>query len=537
MSLQAVRALALAGGLALVGGCRHGAPVVLPPDVSSRLEATPGAYLSGDVVGLEDEAVLDRKDFVWTMGFSPDGRSVAYTHMASKMYELALWRLEPAPSYMVGNWSLNPVEFDVEALAFSPDGASVVTGAWDGTVKLYDAATGALRGTVPTEEPLTAVAFHPEGRYLVVGSARGRLTVLRAKDLGFVFEVRPHTDRVSALAFAPDGTLYSGGWDKRVRVWDTREEPLRQDQARVPFARREGQTLVLGTVNDRVPLAFVLDARVPAIALNLLGAEAAGLDIGSLQESVTLPTALGSTLARVARGQSLRFKGVELKGIDLVVCDACVPSGPHGVLGAPFTERFDVAFDELTSEALFTAKAPVPAGAEVPRGLVLAPRTVFTYEAYVNDVTLDAKGQRLGVAFSEAKAERTRGVYEREKKGVLEPTSQLNAAALVEASTGRVLQTWTLHRGVVSSAAVSPDGRAVASGGWDKQLYLWREGPQEPVATRAFGWSVRRVRFSPEGRRVGVAAWTPQKATGNQESDPAAALFSVRYAAPSVVGR
>ena len=536
MSLAAVRSLVLAGGLALVGGCRHAAPVVLPPEVSSRLEATPGGYLSGDVVGLEEEAVLERKDFVWTVGFSPDGTRLAYSHLGPRSYELSLWQLNGRLE-RTANVGLNAIEFDVEALAFSPDGTTVVTAAWDGTVKLYDASTGAPRRAMPTEEPLTAVAFHPSGRYLVVGSSRGRLTVLRAEDLGFVFEARPHSERVSALAFAPDGTLYSAGWDKRLRVWDAREEPLPQDKARVHFQRREGQTLVPGTVNNRVALSFVLDARTPAIALNLLGAEAAGIDIGSLQESVTLPTALGSTVARVARGQSLRFKGVELKGVDLVVCDACVPSGTQGVLGAPFTERFDVAFDEATGEALLTAKTPVPARAEAPRGMVLAPRTVFAYEAYVNDVTVDAKGQRLGVAFSESKAERNHEVYAREKKGVLEPTSKFNAAALVEASTGRVLRTWTLHRGVVSSAAVSPDGRAVASGGWDKQLYLWREGEQAPVATRTFGWSVRRVRFSPEGRRVGVAAWTPQKATGNQESDPAAALFRVRYATPTVVGR
>jgi hypothetical protein len=56
------------------------------------------------------------------------------------------------------------------------------------------------------------------------------------------------------------------------------------------------------------------------------------------------------------------------------------------------------------------------------------------------------------------------------------------------------------------------------------------------VGARKFGWSVRRVRFSPDGRRVGVAAWTPQLAS-NAESDPAAALFEVRYASPSVQRR
>jgi hypothetical protein len=48
---------------------------------------------------------------------------------------------------------------------------------------------------------------------------------------------------------------------------------------------------------------------------------------------------------------------------------------------------------------------------------------------------------------------------------------------------------------------------------------------------------VRRARFGPDGRLVGVAAWTPQKVTGDQQSDPSAALFSVRYAAASIQRR
>jgi WD domain, G-beta repeat len=522
VSLGIVRVLVLVGALVLGGGCRHAA---LPP----------GSYLSGDVVGLE-ETGLDRKDFVWTVGFSPDGIGPAHRIVVGDAYD--------SSSSQFNGWSrrtlsrgFDAIDLQVEALAFSPDGASVVTVEWDGTVKRYDAATGALRRVIPLEEPLTTVAFHPAGHSLVVGSARGLLTVLRAEDLRFVFEVRAHTDRVSALAFAPDGTLYSAGWDKSIRVWDMREEALRQDQVRVRFARREGQTLVLGNVNDRVALSFVVDARIPVIALDRLGAEAAGIDSGSLLESKTLPTALGSSFAWVALDQSLRFKGMVLKDVDLVVCDACVPSGTYGVLGAPFTERFDVVFDEATREAVFTAKTPVPAGAEAPRGWVLVPRTVFAYEAHVNDVTVDAKGQRLGVAFSEVRAERDREGNAHEQQGVLAPTSRFNAAALVEASTGRVLRSWTRHRNVVSSAAVSPDGRAVVSGGWDKQLYLWREGQLEPVATRTIGWPVRRVRFSPEGRHVGVATWAPLKVFGGPEREPAGVLFHVRYAAPIVMAR
>ena len=38
---------------------------------------------------------------------------------------------------------------------------------------------------------------------------------------------------------------------------------------------------------------------------------------------------------------------------------------------------------------------------------------------------------------------------------------------------------------------------------------------------------MRRVRFSPDGRLLGVAAWTPQNMA--QESDPAAVLYRVHY--------
>ncbi len=530
MRSAAPRALWLVGLLSLVG-CEHAAPV-LAPDTASRLESTPGGYLAGEVVGLENGAVLDRKDFVWTLAFSPESSRVAYSHLGARDYHLALWTLRPSLARVVDQ-VINPSEFDVEALAFSRDGALLASAGWDGMVRLHDAATGALKASLRTEEPLTAVAFHPAGGYLVVGSAQGLLTVLRVADLGFAFEARPHTDRVSALVFAPDGTLYSGSWDKRIRVFDSREEALRREQARVRFERRDGFAVVGGTLNGKSPVAFALDARTPALVLGTQAAAAAGIDTAMLQETVPVPTALGSTLARVARGQQLRLKGLELDGLDVAVCDACLPPGVGGVLGAPFSERVDVAFDDATGEAVFTLKAPAPVKQEA-RGLVLAPRTGFTFEAHVNDVTLDAAGRRLGVAFSEPKAERNRTVYEREKKGLVEPPAEWNAAALVDAASGQVLRKWTAHRGVVASAGISPDGRSLASGGWDKQLYVWREGQELPVAERKFGWSVRRVRFSPDGQLVGVAAWTPQKAVGNQESDPAAALFPVRYAAPTV---
>jgi len=521
---------------ALVGavGCSH-APTVAPETVS-RLSETPGGYLAGEATGLADGALLNNKDFVWSLAFAADSSRVAYTHLGSKAYQLALWTLGPTPA-LLSDKDVNAVEFDLEALTFSPDGGLVVTAGRDGEVRLFDAATGGPVGHVLTEEPLTAVAVHPSGRYVVVGSARGLVSIFTVPQLSFVFEVRAHNNEpVSGLVFAADGTLYSGGWDKYVRVWNSREEALRADQARVRFERRSGFVVLRGAVNGKAQVSFALDARAPAIILTTQAATQAGIDVAFLKDTVTVPTPLGTTVAKLAKGHRLLFKSLPVEGVDIAVCDVCVPTGVQGVLGAPFTERFDMMFDESTSEAIITSKSGAPPGAET-QGLALAVRSEFAFDGHVNDVTIDAKGQRLGLALSEQKAERTRAVYEREKKGVDEPKGPFNAGALVDAATGRILQKWSEHGGVVASASISPDGRSLVTGGWDKRLLLFSEGSDKPRAERKFGWSVRRVRFSPDGRWAGVAAWTPQNPIGDQESDPAAALYQVLYNAPQVERR
>ncbi|TSC27756.1 WD40 repeat domain-containing protein [Corallococcus sp. Z5C101001] len=534
-------AFVLAGVLGLAG-CAH-APSSLSPWTLSQLESIAGSYLEGPVEGFEGTpTVLNRKDFIWALDFAPGGDRVAYTRLGDKAYHVSVWDLAPATAkpgdanapVLRADPAVNAQQFDLEGVALSREGSRVATVSRSGAVQLFDAVTGAALAELATEEPLVSVAFHPDGRWMAVGSAQGLVSVLSVPDLAFSAEARLHSGPVSALAFAEDGTLYSGGWDGHVRASDLPVQSLRPDAARTHFERRGGFAALQGRVDGGPPVVLALDSRSPVVVLTTAAATAVGIDVAFLKDTVTVPGALGNTVARLARGRTLRFKALALPGVDVAVCDACVPQGNQGVLGAPFSERVDVVFDETTAEAVLTLKGGAPEGATGMTARGLAPRSDFTFPAHVNDVTVDAAGRRLGVAFSAEKAERNRQVYERERKGVEEPRGPWNAGALVDAASGQVLRKWEAHHGVVSSAAISPDGRSLASGGWDKRVYLFTDGEPGPKGELEFGWSVRRVRFSPDGRMVGVAAWTPQKATGNQESDPAAVLAPVRYTTPQV---
>lgn len=509
-----VAALALAA-------CK-GVPVTSPAKLEA-LTGQPGSFLQGPPVALGASVVLNREDFVYDARLSPDAKRAAVSRLGMKDFHLALHAT--ADGHRLSDTAVNPLEFDVEMVEFSPDGATVATVSRDGALRLYAADSGALISAWLTEEPLVSVAWAPDGSKLVLGGARGLVTLVSYPQLTHLAEARPHSDEVRGVAFTPAGELLTTGWDKKLLAWSVAVSASPAREVRTHITRKNGIVSFRAVVGGKASATLALDARSPMVTVKASLAQAIGLDPLLLTETAQVPTAFGPQVVKVARKQRLAVKNLQLEDVDLAVCDVCAPPETQGVLGGPALEQLSFAFDESSQEIVFTPSATalhVSLGSPVTLQLARA----FTLPAPVNDLSLDAAGRVVGLALSETKAERNKAVYDREKRGEVEPEREWDCGARVDVQTGRVLSKVHGHRGVVATAAISPDGQTLATGGWDKRVVV--HGASELVDA-SFGWAVRRVRFSRDGRWLITAAWTPQNPLNDHQSNPAAVVTEVVY--------
>ena len=110
----------------------------------------------------------------------------------------------------------------VESLAFAPGGKTLASVNDDGTVRLWDAATGELRRTLAGHKgQATCVAFAPGGKALASAGRDGTVRLWDADTGASKRVLKGHEGTVRSVAYSPDGkALASAGDDKIVRLWD-----------------------------------------------------------------------------------------------------------------------------------------------------------------------------------------------------------------------------------------------------------------------------------------------------------------------------
>ncbi len=124
------------------------------------------------------------------------------------------------------------------AAAISHDGKFVLTGGDDKRARLWEAESGKLLRTLAVRKAdVTAVAFSPDDRLLVVADAAGNCDLVGRDDGQAARPLVGHSGRIIAAAFLPSGhRLLTASSDKTVAQWNV--ETGKEESAPGPAASR-----------------------------------------------------------------------------------------------------------------------------------------------------------------------------------------------------------------------------------------------------------------------------------------------------------
>ncbi|WP_405889489.1 hypothetical protein OG427_02875 [Streptomyces sp. NBC_00133] len=419
----------------------------------------------------------------------------------------------------------------VASAVLSPDGKSLASSSFDGTVRLWNL-TDPMHPK-PLGKPLTdgaqpevSVVFSRDGKLLASG---GGDKVVRLWDLSHPMRPRPlgkpltgHTDAITSVAFSPDGnTLASTGHDRTIRLWNladpARAVPLGEpvtghsdDVNSLDFSP-DGRALASASRDGTVRLWNVADLTHPAP----LGKPLTGHD-GPVWSALFSPD--GRALASAGADKQVRLWnladparpvpwGNPLAGhTDIVSSVAFSPDGRIlASAGGDGTVRLwnlaDPARPVPLGEALTGHDGPVTSIAFGPDGYTLAsasfdgtvrlwsrPRTVLTgHSGPVWSIRFSPDGHTLASASRDGTVR------------LWNLADPARPVPLGEALTG--------HDGHVYSVAFSPDGRTLASASSDKTVRLWNLS--DPARPKPLGNPLRGhtdlatyVAFSPDGRTL-----------------------------------
>ncbi len=170
--------------------------------------------------GWQIERYLDFPGYARALAFTPDGRSLAAVGFAPGvcLWDLTSPRSEPARTLLI------PIK-RAKRIVFSPDGNTLaITTDLDGTILLWDLATGRERMVLHHPSPAMSIAFSPDSRWLATGGPTDNRSIL-------LWDLQSGSRRVllaggpgptMSLVFSPDGALLaSAGFPEHdVRLWD-----------------------------------------------------------------------------------------------------------------------------------------------------------------------------------------------------------------------------------------------------------------------------------------------------------------------------
>lgn len=110
----------------------------------------------------------------------------------------------------------------ISSCSFSYDGNKVVSGAWDDTLKIWDAHSGEELHTLTGHfDGVISCGFSLDGTKVVSGSKDKTVKVWNVHSGQELCTIMGHSGGITSCSFSHDGTkVISASWDNTVKIWD-----------------------------------------------------------------------------------------------------------------------------------------------------------------------------------------------------------------------------------------------------------------------------------------------------------------------------
>jgi WD40 repeat protein len=434
-------------------------------------------------------------------------------------------------------------------LAASADGRRVVTGGDDGSIVIWDADARReiARADAAHQRPVRRVVISPRGDVFASAGDDGRVKLwdLATAQARGDFPSHNGPEHVETLAFTPDGdAIISGCHDKRIVVWSWADGQTRAtlqahadcvDDLELTGAKLLVSRSADGVIHTWAPPAAAAAIDAPAFSLHsadrhFRAVACAGdrLFAGGIDGSITSwrlggdgksAEPLGTQLGPPAPIAALRVnpdRDVALR-VDLNGTMSLVSLGESNEAGVLRGHGAGVLSAVFSADGLLAASASwdgtvrvwdVATQRELRRfGAGDGSTRYWSVTFGPNAESIIAGGDDGHVVAwpLSADAKSPKPLYRIKAQDGLWRTSEPSAAATQPGNPTRPASA------IVTSVALSPDGRVLATAGTDATIKLWDARTGSPVR-RLVGHAenVRWVTFSPDGTRLVSASYDRQ---------------------------
>jgi WD40 repeat protein len=111
---------------------------------------------------------------------------------------------------------------EVFSVTFAPHGDLVLSGGWDGHLRLWEVSSGAQVSALhASHKAISACAVSPDGKQWLSGALDGMLASWDPATHRQLTSVLAHTRPISLILFSPDSQeLTTASWDRSIGVWN-----------------------------------------------------------------------------------------------------------------------------------------------------------------------------------------------------------------------------------------------------------------------------------------------------------------------------